>query len=346
MQVVIMKRKQPISFVCLVVVMGAAMLSGCAHRPLALWNESAPAKTALVNYVKSVTRKGSPDYIPKQERVAVFDFDGTLFLETAPTYFDWLLFEHRVLEDPNYKATEEQLAAARASRNGRFPKLDKARERMVSEAYKGMTLDEFDAFVRRFMQEPQPGFSGLKKGDAFYRPMLEVVDFLARNGFTVYVISGTDRLTVRPFADKLNLPPCQFIGSDSTIVASNQHDADGLDYTFQKGDTLILGGLNLVKDLQMNKVTAIAREIGIQPVLAFGNSMTDASMVNYAIHGNRHKALGFMLLCDDLEREYGDADKAEKMRKACLQNGWIPVSMRDDWKTIYGNGIIKQETKP
>ena len=340
-----MKQKQSAFLVCMAIALGVALLSGCAHRPLSLWNDGAPAKTALVEYVRTVTKASSPDYIPPKERVAVFDLDGTLFLETAPTYFDWLLFEHRVLEDPGFKATDEQLTAARASRKGKFPKLDKDRERMVSEAYRGMTIADFDAFVRRFMQEPQPGFYGLKRGDAFYRPMVEVVEFLARNGFTVYVISGTDRLTVRPLADKLKLPPCQVIGSDSTIVASGQCDADGLDYTFQKGDTLILGGRNLVKNLQMNKVSVIAREIGVQPVLAFGNSMTDASMVNYAILGNPHKALGFMLLCDDTEREYGNAAKAAKMREACARHGWIPISMRDDWKTIYGNGIIKQENK-
>ncbi len=341
-----MKRRHSQFLFCAMIAVGIALLSGCARRPLSLWNEGAPAKTALVHYVKTVTKASSPDFIPPKERVAVFDLDGTLFLETAPTYFDWLLFEHRVLDDPSYHATDEQLVAARASRAGRFPKLDAERERMVSEAYKGMTINDFDAFVRRFMQEPQPGFAGLRRGDAFYRPMVEVVDFLVRNGFTVYVISGTDRLTVRPLVDALHLPPCQVIGSDSTIVASGQGEADGLDYTFQNGDTLILGGQNLVKNLQMNKVSIIAREIGTQPVLAFGNSMTDASMVNYAICGNKHKALGFMLLCDDLEREYGNAAKADKMREACSQYGWIPISMRDDWKTIYGNDIIKQEIQP
>ena len=94
-----------------------------------------------------------------------------------------------------------------------------------------------------------------------------------------------------------------------------------------------------MKCLQMNKVSAIVREIGFQPVLAFGNTLSDASMLNYTINGNRYRALGFMLLCDDLEREYGNMEKAEKMRRDCKRYGWIPVSMRDDWKTIYGDGV-------
>lgn len=313
---------------------------------LSLWNDNAPAKQALVQYVKAVTRPGSPDFIPVPDRVAIFDLDGTLILETNPTYFDWLLFEHRVLDDPNYHASQEQLEAARASREkGIFPELSAKRERMVSEAYKDMTLSEFYDFVYAFMQEDQPGFEEMKRGDIFYRPMLEVVAYLIKNKFTVYISSGTDRLTVRPLV-KENLPeipPQQIIGSDSTIVTRAQGNTDALAYTFQKDDELVLGGKNLVKNLQMNKVSSIVREIGKKPVLAFGNSASDASMLNYTIYDNPYKALGFMLMCDDLEREYGNMQKAEKMRIASEKYGWVPVSMRDDWKTIYGDAIKRRK---
>jgi len=325
---------------CAICVLCVVIFTGCTtSTPLASWNDHAPARTALIEYVHAVTDQGSPDYIPPERRIAVFDFDGTLFLETDPTYFDWLLFEHRVLDDPTCKATAEQTAAAQASRNGKFPKLDRKRELMVSQAYRGMTLHEFEAFVRKFMAEEQPGFSELKRGDAFYRPMIEIVNYLRKNQFTVYVISGTDRLTVRPLLDPLQLPPSQIIGSDSTILSNRQGTRDALECVFTKGDTLVLGGKNLVKCLQMNKVSAIVREIGVQPVLAFGNTMSDASMLNYTINGNRYRALGFMLLCDDLEREYGDMEKAGKMRRNCKRYGWIPVSMRNDWKTIYGEKV-------
>ena len=127
-------------------------------------------------------------------------------------------------------------------------------------------------------------------------------------------------------------------------MASGQGGKDGLDYVFVKGDKVLLGGANIVKNLQMNKVSIIMREIGIQPVLAFGNTMSDASMLNYTISGNKYKALGFMLLCDDLVREYGNMKKADAMRRNCRKYGWIPVSMRDDWKTIYGEGVTRKGT--
>ena len=331
------------------VLFAVILLTGCAHQlkkdNLSLWNDTAPAKQALVNYVQTVTDKKSPDFIPVESRIAVFDLDGTLILETDPTYFDWALFEHRVLDDPNYKPTKEQLAAAKNSREkGIFPSLNNNREQMVSQAYQGLTVQEFYDFVRAFMQEDQPGFEGMKRGDIFYKPMLEVVEYLVKNKFTVYICSGTDRLTVRPLIEKNMpyIPNTQILGSDSTIVASGQGDKDGLEYIFEKDDTLVLGGQNLVKNLQMNKVSLIEREIGEQPVLAFGNTFSDASMVNYTIYNNKYKALGFMLECDDLEREYGNMQKAQKMHEGCEKYGWICVSMRDDWKTIYGDGIKRR----
>ena len=310
---------------------------------LSLWNDHAPAKDSLEAFVRATTDSTSPDFIPAERRIAVFDWDGTLFLETAPTYFDWMLFEHRVLDDSTYKPSKKQLKAAREGREKKiFPGLSAERERMVAEAYKGMTLSEFEAYVRAFMQEPQPGFTGLKRGEAYYKPMVEVVKFLTANGFTVYVSSGTERYTMRPVVvDGLGLPPKQIIGSDVVVVSNNQKGADGLAYTFQNGDNLVLAGQSIIKNLQTNKVTTLASEIGYQPVLAFGNSGTDASLLNYAISNNKYRSMGFMLLCDDLEREYGNEAKAEKMRTASEKNGWIPVSMKNDWKTIYGDGVQK-----
>ncbi len=48
------------------------------------------------------------------------------------------------------------------------------------------------------------------------------------------------------------------------------------------------------------------------------------------------------LCCDDLTRENGNLEKAESMRKSCEENGWTAVSMKDDWTTIYGDGVTKK----
>ncbi|MBQ9206435.1 MAG: haloacid dehalogenase-like hydrolase [Treponema sp.] len=327
----------------------ALFLASCTRAPssketLSLWNDDAPAKKALVEYVEAVTNKNSADFIPVERRIATFDLDGTLFCETNPTYFDFQLFIHRVLDDPSYTPTEEQKALANDFRaTGNVPPLGAEYEKMLASAYAGFTLKEYDSYVKEFMQTAQPGYKNLKRADAFYKPMVEVVNYLVQNGFSVYVSSGTNRLILRALVcDALGLPPKQVIGSDNVLLSTNQNGKDGLEYTFSKGDKVLLGGVNIIKNLQMNKVSTIVKEIGYQPVLAFGNSLTDASMVNYAMYDNEYKSLGFMLCCDDLEREYGNLKKADKMRADCQANGWIPISMKDDWKTIYGDGVEKE----
>ena len=99
------------------------------------------------------------------------------------------------------------------------------------------------------------------------------------------------------------------------------------------------GGDLLIKNLKMSKVTVIQREIGQQPVLAFGNSSGDFSMANYVLTDNQYKSDAFMLCCDDLERENGNTEKADKMYASCEQYGFNPVSMKNDWTTIYGDGV-------
>lgn len=319
-------------------------LAGCrTGDALSLWNDAAPAKAALFNYVAAVTDTRSPDYIPPERRIAVFDLDGTLFCETMPTYFDWILFEHRVLDGggPAFTPTAEQTAIARASRErGVLPPLDMKREQTITDVYRGMTLDEFDAMVRGLMEKPQPGFKNMKRGDMFYAPMVELVDYLVANDFIVYVVSGSDRFLVRALVrGKLPVAPQHVIGSDSEVVAAAQNGVDGLAYLFRTNDVPVMSGHALVKNLQMNKVNALIRELGVKPVLAFGNSMTDGSMANYTISGNPYRAIAFMLLCDDMARENGNQKKADRMRTACKEHGWHPISMRNDWKTIYA--VIK-----
>ena len=314
---------------------------------LSLWNESAPLKTQLTDYIKTITDQSSESYIPVENRIAVFDMDGTLCCETDPGYFDHKLLYYRVMEDPDYKdkASDEEKETAKIIeeyfKTGSYPKgLDIKHGTAVATAFKGMTPDEFDEYVKAYRDQPMNSYTNMTNGQAFYKPMLEVVDYLIANDFSVYIISGTDRLITRGLAkDIVNIPVSQMIGSDESLVASGQGDADGLDYTFTKEDKLVTGGEFLIKNLKMNKVTVIEQEIGVQPVLSFGNSSGDAAMANFTITNNKYKSAAFMLCCDDTDRENGNIEKAEKMRKSCEDNGWTAVSMKNDWTTIYGDGV-------
>ena len=317
---------------------------------LDLWTDGAPAKEALVSYMEAITKEGGADFIPVENRIAVFDLDGTLFCETDPVYFDYRLLLHRVTEDADYidKASDFEKEVAEKIQDwidtGEAAKgLEVDHGKAVASAFAGMTVDEFDAYVKAFRSQPAPGYNGMTNGEAFYKPMLQIVDYLHENGFSVYIVSGTDRLIVRGVVDGvLNIPMANVIGSDETIVASDQGEENGLDYVYDDDDQLVLGGEFLVKNLKMNKVSVIMQEIGEQPVLSFGNSTGDSSMAEYVTSDNQYKSLAFMLCCDDLERENGNEEKAAKMVSLCEEFDWTPISMKNDWKTIYGDGVTKK----
>ena len=311
------------------------------------WNKDAASYKALTGYVKDITDKRSKNFIPVEDRIAVFDMDGTFVCETAPYYFEWMLYLERALYDKDYTPSKETQDYARAieagiRKTGEFPKgVDVGEAKAQESVFAGLTPAEYEAYVKRFMEKPVEGLANLKWGEAFYLPMVEVIKYLQANGFSVYVVSGSDRPTVRILVSELlDISPGNVIGSDPKIVAAGQGDTDGLDYVYGKKDYLVRGEL-IEKNLKMNKVSVIAQEIGKQPVLAFGNSGGDASMLNYAVYGNKYKSAAFFVLCDDLTREFGNLEKAEKCKKLAAENGWTPISMRDDFKTIYGGNVKK-----
>lgn len=320
--------------------------------PLSLWAADSPVKAMLVSYIEAITQEGGEDYIPPKDRVAVFDFDGTLFCETDPNYFDYMLLVHRVLEDPDYKGKasdfEKVTALKIAYQNetgASFSGLEVDHGKCIASSFSGMTLEEFYDYVHEFKKLPMPSYEGMTRGGGFYLPMVQVVEYLQANDFIVYIISGTDRFIVRGIMNDnapISIPPRQIIGSDETVVASKQGDNDGLSYMFAEDDVLQLGGDFIIKNLKMNKVSVIMQEIGQQPVLSFGNSMGDSSMAEYVTYNNPYASLAFMLCCDDLERENGNQKKADQMYGYCEAYGWIPVSMKNDWTTIYGDGVTKK----
>jgi len=315
---------------------------------LTYWTEESVARKEIVAFMQAITDPASPDFIPVENRIAVFDFDGTLFCETDPDYFDHMLLAYRVLQDASYreKASDFEKEVAEkimtlSQTSNPVGGLDVDHGVAVATAFKGMTPEQFDAYIQEFKKTPMNSYEGMNRGDGYYLPMLQIVDFLKANGFLVYVVSGTDRFIVRGSVNNspLDLPPRQVIGSDERTMATGQGDEDGLKYTFQSGDEVVLAGDFQIKNLKMNKVSVIVREIGQQPVLSFGNSTGDAAMANYVINDNPYRSLAFMLCCDDTERENGNPEKAQEMYGLCETYGWVPVSMKNDWTTIYGDCV-------
>ena len=330
--------------VCLLLV----TLAGCTGKKgedFPTWKENASAIAALKDYVEAVTDEKSEDFIPVEDRIAAFDLDGTLYCETFPIYGEWLMFAQRALNDPSYDAPErirrvaETVIAAGESRSIP-PELEEDEINAQAEAFSGMPIEDYTAYVEQFKETEAEGFENMKRGEAFYQPMLEIVSYLEQHDFTVYICSGTNRFTVRALIDGvIDIPARQVIGSDFTIEASGQGDTGDMHYTITREDDLLMGDALIIKNVKMSKVSQLQQELGQKPVLVFGNSTGDVPMALYSDTENPYPTEVFFLLCDDMVREHGDEEKAETIRGICAENGWNTISMADDWTTIYGDEV-------
>ena len=311
------------------------------------WTKSSGAASDINDYLLAVTDETSPDYIPVKDRIAVFDLDGTLMCETYPFCFEYMVFADYALNNAG-SLPEEVVATAQEitdAAGGAKPSGMSTRQAAAAAvAYKGMTVDELRQIVREFKSSEAWGFTGMTRGEAWYLPMVELFDKLQADGFTVYVVTATERNIVREvIAGVLNIPPSQVIGTEYGYTATNQGDAADTDYTFQSSDRIVFDGNYYGENAKTSKVDGIVREIGQQPVLAFGNSSGDLAMAVYTISGNPYRSAAYIVLADDEAREYGNAESAAQNAASYLELGLGVISMRDDFETIYGEGVVKAE---
>ena len=311
------------------------------------WKKDSQAAESLNDYILSVTDEASSDYIPVKDRIAVFDLDGTLMCETYPFCFEYMVFADYAL---NHSADmpADVLSVAQEivdAAGGKKPSGMSTRQaEAAATAYKGMTMDELAKVVEDFKSSKAWGFTGMTRGEAWYKPMVELFEKLQKNDFEVYIVTATERNIVRQvIADTLDIPPSHVIGTEYGYVATEQGDTADTDYTFSPKDKIVFDGSYYGENAKTSKVDAIVREIGQQPVLAFGNSSGDLAMEVYTISENPYRSEAYMVLADDTVREYGNADSAKENKESYEKMGIKTISMKDDFSTIYGDGVMKDD---
>lgn len=316
------------------------------------WNPDSAALKELVGFVSDSVDESSPNYLDPADRIATFDMDGTILCEKAPVYVDYCLTMYRVLDDPTYSATEEERSAMQEIRDHAYAEgvtykpETFTKDDLVAAAFAGMTPETFRAYVVDFADHTDAvGFEGMTYGQSFYKPMIEVIDYLRANGYDVWIVSACEREVVRALVERFHIPYDHVIATDVPYIASGKDEGKAADdYNMGSDEIILLGApLDEVECGKSGKPAAIAREIGKRPVLAFGNSSGDYSMLNYAEGNPNHTGMGFFVVCDDTEREYGSATKAAEYYDVVEQQGWTAISMANDWKTIYGDGVQKTE---
>jgi hypothetical protein len=64
-------------------------------------------------------------------------------------------------------------------------------------------------------------------------------------------------------------------------------------------------------------------------------------MHNYCLSNKKHRTATFMLVADDDERDHANLSKSLPLIQRWQDAGYHVISMRDDFRTIYGLGVVK-----
>lgn len=314
------------------------------------WREDSPTKRKIIEFVEAATDPSSPNFIPPENRIATFDMDGTFYCETAPLYFQETMFFYRVLEDPTYQAPKkivkfaEKIKPKIYNKTGITPAENKILFQQLTKAYAGMTPKEYRAYVRKFMDTNEAGLTNLKRGEAFYLPMVEIISYLGNNGFAVYIDTACGADTTRELVEGvIPIQPDRIIASDFMYTSTKMGKDEAKNHFYDRyKEKIVISGETLNDNGKTRKIFSILNHIGKKPVLAFGNSMGDSGMFEYTLQDNPYNCAAFMVICDDVERELGNLDRAKKDKAFAEKRGWNTISMHDEFKTIYGDNVFRQ----
>jgi phosphoglycolate phosphatase-like HAD superfamily hydrolase len=307
--------------------------------PLASWNDG-PAKQRIVEFVRATTDKASPDFVPPEARIATFDHDGTLWVE-HPIYTQVVYCLDRVpavvAKKPELKNVEPFKTVLSGDR-GAIAKLTLPDlEKIAAAALSGMSVEDFTTDAKKWIATAKHPRWHRPYTDLVYQPMLEVLQYLRANGYKTYIVTGGGQDFVRAYAEQVyGIPPEQVIGT-----------AGATKYVYDRDNRpmLIKEPKLLLNDNDAGKPEGIHFAIGRRPYAAFGNSTGDQQMLEYTQAGDGARLM-MLVLHDDADREYayGPANGLPHTKVGTFtqslfdegqKDGWIVISMRNDWKRIF-----------
>jgi len=314
--------------------MGPAILAGrvALADPLPSWNE-ASAKQAIIEFVRRVTDKSSPQYVPPEQRIATFDNDGTLWSE-QPMYFQAFFTLDRVKalapQHPEWKDRLPFKAILENDTKALVASGEKGVLEILMASHAGVTTEEFEGIVRDWLATAKHPRFNRPFTDLVFQPMLELLAYLRENGFKTYIVSGGGIEFMRPWTEKVyGIPPEQVMGSSIKLK-----------FDIRDGRPILMRLPDLdFFDEGPGKPVGIQKFIGRRPIAAFGNSDGDLQMLQWTAAGEGSR---FMLLVHhtDAEREWAydrqsPIGRLDQALNEAQRRGWTVVDMKKDWKKIF-----------
>ncbi|WP_444944441.1 HAD family hydrolase [Microbulbifer sp. ZKSA006] len=310
--------------------------------PLPSWRDHG-AKARIVAFVDRVTQRGSADFIPVNERIAVFDNDGTLWSE-KPAYFQLLYAADEVKrlapQHPEWKTQEPFASILKDSLSDLLGQGREGLEVMLTATHTGLSTEAFQSSVAQWIKTAKNPLTGQHYRAMVFLPMLELLAYLRSKGFKTYIVSGGGTDFIRVFSWELyGIPPEQVIGSR----LKSRYENGGGNPRIVKLDELAF-----LTDKQ-GKPIAINDFIGRRPVFAVGNSDGDLQMLEWTT-GAKGARLAMLIHHTDAKREWAyDKDSAvgrlDKALQAAKANGWLVVDMAKDWQQVFPPELKKLSSK-
>ena len=317
----------------------SATLAACAPMapspvadPLPSWNTGAN-KQRIVDFVRAVGTEGSADYVKPADRIAVFDNDGTLWLE-YPLYTQFRFVFDRIRElapqHPEWQTQQPYQSVIAGDLKGAMAGGIKGMLELLGAAQSGLTPEQLEAVVKRWIDASSDPRFKRPYTELTYQPMQELLRYLRANGFKTYIVSGGTVDFMRAFtAPVYGIPSEQVIGTRQKFA-----------FEVKDGQPSV----QMLPQMEFNddgpgKPVAIAALIGKRPIAAFGNSDGDFQMLQWTTAG-AGKRLGMIVHHDDAQREYAyDRDSSIGKLAAGLDQyqamGWGLISMKNDWKIVF-----------
>ena len=310
--------------------------------PLPSWNDGA-AKQAILSFVKETTDQASPKFVPPAERIATFDQDGTLWV-SHPMYTQVMYCLERVAvlvkakpEMAKAEPFKTVLQVLKGDREALAKLTMKDLEVVLAATLTGMSVDEFNAEVKKWITEAKDSRWKRHYTELTYLPMQEVLKYLRANGYKTYIVTGGGQDFVRVYSEATyGIPPEQVVGT-----------AGGTKFGYRKDGKPFLTKEPklLLNDNHAGKPEGIHLMIGRRPYAAFGNSTGDQQMLEYTKSGDGAR-LSMLVLHDDATREYayGPAQGlpdtkvgtfTQALYDEAKKQGWVVISMKGDWKRIF-----------
>lgn len=306
--------------------------------PLSSWRDTGTRRT-IEAFVAAVTE--GPDAVPVDERIAVFDNDGTLWSEKPmPTQLHYVVERWReaATRDPSLADRQPYRAAVTGDLAWLGTAIDKhyagddSDLGVIIQALLGLTdgvsVEDYARSVADFYRTAQHPLLGRPYAESVYRPMVELLRYLESHGFTCYIVSGGERDFMRPMTQaNYGIPPERVIGS-----------ALGLAYDEKDASVRYSSALAFFDD-GPEKPVRIWSRIGRRPLLAAGNSNGDMPMLDFA-HGGHRPGLALLIHHDDPGRDDTPYDTgAERALGAAADRGYTVVSVKDDWSSVFPDPV-------